>query len=68
MVAVLQRRKLNMFSGEKGIFHRERWFAETPLGPSSWPRIGVTEMEAWSQIFSQIIEKFTDNPRIISVP
>ena len=39
MVAALQRRKLNIFSSEKASFHRERWLGETPLGPSSRPRI-----------------------------
>ena len=30
---------LTCFSGEKACFHRERWLGETPLGPSSRPRI-----------------------------
>ena len=29
------------FRGEKASFHREFWLGETPLGPSSRPRIGV---------------------------
>ena len=44
MVPALQRRKLNMFSGEKACFHRERWLGETPLGPSSRPRIEVKQL------------------------
>ena len=39
MVAALQRRKLTCFRGEKASFHREFWLGETPLGPSSRPRI-----------------------------
>ena len=36
----------HVFSGEKACFHRERWLGETPLGPSSRPRIRSSDNDS----------------------
>ena len=42
------------FSCEKASFHRQRWLGETPLGPSSRPRISLVHernKDSWWYLF-----------------
>ena len=42
------------FRGEKASFHREFWLGETPLGPSSRPRIDGLEQEKCNSIVNTL--------------